>query len=95
MPTGHRMRAAPKRFLLRARNCYGMSRAMRSKEQTQAGGGVTHSSQIEIWPAANLVNSLNDILALMKTVSGRISMIVFSALGYWSGSHFVILMGKA
>jgi len=30
----------------------------------------------------------------MKTVSGRINIIVFSALGYWSCSSFVILMRK-
>lgn len=46
-------------------------------------------------PGANWANCLNDIsAALLKTVSGRISIIVFSALGYWSGSNFVILMRK-
>lgn len=35
------------------------------------------------------------MLALLKTVSVRVSIIVFSALGYWSGSHFVIFVGKS
>lgn len=91
MPTGPGLRTTVKGFLQRARNCCRVSREdIRGKEQKQAGG-----SQMEVWPGANLVNCLNYILpAQTKAVSGRISIIVFSALGYWSGSSFVILMGK-
>lgn len=46
MSTGHRVRAAPKRFLLRARNCCGMSRARRSKEEHRLEGVLLTAARL-------------------------------------------------